>query len=275
MRHDSAIASPEARPRCADQLPPGAIEPGRGVERIGCRDERREPEQAGAAGRGLTLAHYLRAAAVIIAARGPALRPPARPLRLGAGAAPGLAVHLRRRLPLGARRLDPAALRDLRAVRGLHHAGPVRDDPAVRRHAELARDGLRPRDGLDARAAGEPPAALVPPGREAARPAPLVAVLQVYAFLAVACFWEVEPPPIGYLTVLPALVLAGFMLGALGLLVVLGDQAARELRRRDELRHLPDVLRLLGALPAVAGARSPACCSGRSARPTRSATRSS
>ena len=47
----------------------------------------------------------------------------------------------------------------------------------------------------------------------------VVAVLQVYAFLAVAYLWEVEPPPIGYLTVLPALVLAGFMLGALGLLL--------------------------------------------------------
>jgi ABC-2 type transport system permease protein len=47
----------------------------------------------------------------------------------------------------------------------------------------------------------------------------LVAVLQVYAFLAVAYFWEVEPPPIGYLAVLPALLLAGFMLGALGLLL--------------------------------------------------------
>jgi ABC-2 type transport system permease protein len=47
----------------------------------------------------------------------------------------------------------------------------------------------------------------------------LVAVLQVYAFLAVAWFWEVEPPPLGYLTVLPALLLAGFMLGALGLLL--------------------------------------------------------
>ncbi|MEZ5931298.1 MAG: ABC transporter permease [Alphaproteobacteria bacterium] len=47
----------------------------------------------------------------------------------------------------------------------------------------------------------------------------VVAVLQVYVFLAIAWFWEVEPPPIGYLTVLPALLLAGFMLGALGLLL--------------------------------------------------------
>jgi ABC-2 type transport system permease protein len=38
-------------------------------------------------------------------------------------------------------------------------------------------------------------------------------------FLAIAYFWEVEPPLIGYLTVLPALLLAGFMLGSLGLLM--------------------------------------------------------
>lgn len=47
----------------------------------------------------------------------------------------------------------------------------------------------------------------------------LVAVLQVYVFLAIAWLWGIEPPPIGYLTVLPALLLAGLMLGALGLLL--------------------------------------------------------
>lgn len=46
-----------------------------------------------------------------------------------------------------------------------------------------------------------------------------VSVLQVYAFLAVAWFWEVEPPLHGYLTVLPALIASGVMLGALGLLL--------------------------------------------------------
>ena len=46
-----------------------------------------------------------------------------------------------------------------------------------------------------------------------------VSLLQVYAFLAIAWFWEVEPPPIGYLTVLPALVLSGLMLGSLGMLI--------------------------------------------------------
>lgn len=44
-----------------------------------------------------------------------------------------------------------------------------------------------------------------------------VGVLQCYAFLAIAWFWEVEPPLWGYLTVLPALVAGGMMLGAIGL----------------------------------------------------------
>jgi ABC-2 type transport system permease protein len=47
----------------------------------------------------------------------------------------------------------------------------------------------------------------------------LVAVIQVYAFLAIAWLWEVEPPALGYLAVLPALILAGLMLSALGLLL--------------------------------------------------------
>jgi ABC-2 type transport system permease protein len=46
-----------------------------------------------------------------------------------------------------------------------------------------------------------------------------VALLQVYAFLLIAYFWEIEPPLIGYLMVLPALVLSGLMLGALALLM--------------------------------------------------------
>jgi len=47
----------------------------------------------------------------------------------------------------------------------------------------------------------------------------VVSVVQVYAFLAIALIWEVEPPLWGYLTVLPALILSGMMLGALGLLL--------------------------------------------------------
>ena len=45
----------------------------------------------------------------------------------------------------------------------------------------------------------------------------VVSILQVYAFLLIAWFWGVDPPPLGYLTVLPALVLSGLMLGAMGL----------------------------------------------------------
>jgi len=47
----------------------------------------------------------------------------------------------------------------------------------------------------------------------------LVSVLQVYAFLLIAWFWDIEPPPLGYLTLVPVLLLTGFMLGALGMLV--------------------------------------------------------
>ena len=45
----------------------------------------------------------------------------------------------------------------------------------------------------------------------------MVSILQVYAFLAIAWLWDVRPPVLGYLAVLPALVLSGLMLGALGL----------------------------------------------------------
>lgn len=47
-----------------------------------------------------------------------------------------------------------------------------------------------------------------------------VSILQVYAFLVIAYFWEIEPPTTwGYLTLLPALALSGLMLGALGMLL--------------------------------------------------------
>ena len=45
-----------------------------------------------------------------------------------------------------------------------------------------------------------------------------VSILQVYAFLLIAWIWDIEPPAIGYLTVLPALALSGLMLGSLGML---------------------------------------------------------
>ena len=44
-----------------------------------------------------------------------------------------------------------------------------------------------------------------------------VSILQAYVFLVIAFLYEIQPPPVGYLQVLPALLLAGLMLGALGM----------------------------------------------------------
>ena len=44
-----------------------------------------------------------------------------------------------------------------------------------------------------------------------------VSLLQVYVFLGIACIWDVQPPLVGYLAVLPALVLSGLLLGAIAL----------------------------------------------------------
>lgn len=46
-----------------------------------------------------------------------------------------------------------------------------------------------------------------------------VSVVQAYIFLGIAWFWEIDPPLWGYVTVLPALVMSGLMLGALGLVL--------------------------------------------------------
>jgi ABC-2 type transport system permease protein len=47
-----------------------------------------------------------------------------------------------------------------------------------------------------------------------------VSILQVYAFLLIAWFWDIQPPSLwGYLTILPALILSGLMFGALGMLL--------------------------------------------------------
>ena len=47
----------------------------------------------------------------------------------------------------------------------------------------------------------------------------VIGLFQVYAFLAIAWLYGVQAPTIGYLTVLPALVLSGLLLGAIGLLL--------------------------------------------------------
>ncbi|MDY0885797.1 ABC transporter permease [Dongia soli] len=47
----------------------------------------------------------------------------------------------------------------------------------------------------------------------------LLSLPQIYVFLLIAYFYGIEPPPFGYITVIPALLLSGLMLGALGLLL--------------------------------------------------------
>lgn len=44
-----------------------------------------------------------------------------------------------------------------------------------------------------------------------------VSIVQAYAFLGIAYFWETDIPPLGYLTALPAFIASGMMLGAIGL----------------------------------------------------------
>ncbi|NOQ36854.1 MAG: ABC transporter permease [Methylococcaceae bacterium] len=46
-----------------------------------------------------------------------------------------------------------------------------------------------------------------------------VSILQVYVFLSIAWFYDIQAPLLGYLWLLPALILCGLMLGALGLLL--------------------------------------------------------
>jgi ABC-2 type transport system permease protein len=46
-----------------------------------------------------------------------------------------------------------------------------------------------------------------------------VSILQAYVFLTIAWFYDIQAPLEGYLLVLPALLLSGLMLGALGLLL--------------------------------------------------------
>ena len=45
----------------------------------------------------------------------------------------------------------------------------------------------------------------------------VVSLFQVYAFLLIAWLWGVEPPPLGFITVLPALIMSGLLLGSIGL----------------------------------------------------------
>ena len=86
----------------------------------------RQADQRAGASRGMTPGQLRALPRRHRPARGAALAPSARPLRLGAGAAAGLAGDLRRRLSFRARRLDHSAVRDLHSLRGLYRARPGR-----------------------------------------------------------------------------------------------------------------------------------------------------
>ncbi len=165
-----------------------------------------------------------------------------------------MALHLRGRLPPGARRIHHPALRDLYPLRGLHHARIDAPDPALQRHAVVAVDGLRPRDGQHAHTAGEPAAALVPAlleargrhGRVAAAGLHLPRHRLVLGDRGAA--HRLHRHPAGARA-------HGAHAGRARHAHVVRQQAAREFCGRHELRDLPDVLRLIRPLSAVAGER--------------------
>src|SRR5215204_4176151 len=180
-----------------------------------------------------------------------ALRPPEGALLIGPRPPARMAVHLRHGLSQRPRRLDLAALRNLYSLRGLHHAGPCRDDPALQRHAVVLVDGVRPRGRLDACAADEPVSARVSPSREAHRRRRRIA----HPGLRLPR----RRTPVGHRdsgSGLPARAAGvypcGVHAGRDRAFPVLARAPARELRECDELRDLPDVLCLLRALPALA-----------------------
>src|SRR5262249_52180807 len=95
----------------------------------------------------------------------------------------------------------------------------------------------------------------------------IVSIAQVYVFLGISWFWGVKPPWHGYLLALPAVFLAGLMLGPLLCLPspadacaalpasIFSHPASLYLPRRPQLPVRPDVFRPLGPLPAVAHPR--------------------
>ena len=102
-----------------------------------------------------------------------------------------------------------------------------------------------------------------------------VSIAQVYVFLAIAWFWGVKAPPLGYLMVLPALFLAGLMLGALGLLLSSMIKQLENFAGDHELRDLSRCISPRRRSIRCGASRNRARCSTRSASPTRSPMRSS
>src|SRR6516225_76571 len=180
-------------------------------------------------------------------ARGAALSPSTRPLRLRAGPTTRLALDLRRGLPQRARRLDHPALRDLCPLRGVHHARACRDDTAVQRHAVVTVHGLRSRDGQYAHPPRKSAAPLVHPHCQAAGRDSCLGYPGLHLSACRLVLGNRAPTP--WLYHGPA---GPHPRGHDAWLAwhaaFLDDQAAREFCWCHELRDLPDVLRLFGAL---------------------------
>ncbi|MET3361257.1 ABC-2 type transport system permease protein [Bradyrhizobium japonicum] len=81
-----------------------------------------------------------------------------------------------------------------------------------------------------------------------------VSLLQVYAFLLIAWFWDITPPSSGYLTVLPALILSGLMLGSLGMLISSGIKQLENFAGVMNFVIFPMFFASSALYPAVAGA---------------------
>ena len=152
-------------------------------------------------------------------------------------------------------RLDHPAVRNLRPLRGVRHPGPGRDDSAIQRNAVLAVDGLRPGDGQHADAAREPLPALVPARVQATgqhRRFAFAGLCVPACGMAVRCRDTALGLAHGAARTRAERTDAWRARNA----ALIGDQAARKLRRSDEFRDLPDVLRLLGTLSALAASSS-------------------
>ena len=102
-----------------------------------------------------------------------------------------------------------------------------------------------------------------------------VALIQVYVFLLIAWFWEIYPPVIGYFLALPALLLAGLMLGAFGLLLSSFIKQLENFAGVDEFCDFPDVFRVVCTLPLVENTRCQFAALTGSANSTRLLTQSS
>src|SRR5262249_52083791 len=148
--------------------------------------------------------------------------------------------------------LHHPAIRGLRALWRVHHTGLDGDDPALQRDAIVTLDGLRSRDGQYAHVARQSVATLVSPELQAHR--------RNLRLAAAGLCLPRHSLALGDRTAAHRLSHRASSADSLGAdarsarhVALFRRQATGELRRRNELRDLPDVLCLVRALPAMAG----------------------